>query len=265
MCTDELEKKRKKEEMEQSSSVVIENPSSGHKIMKSENNNNKVYCNGGRDVLPGSDLWTDGLICAFEFASRRTTKPTPSATTSSSSNMFSTGQTVCSELSKDDGMFERQESCNLFDSSSVNRNAPSSDAQKKIHPSRQDRYEDGHWIPIGWDRISQLVHSVQIDGDWPAQTESLADDGFGPTVADLVAPYWERPAGPTWWCHVAAGHTSVQAWLNNAKWLHPAISLALRDESRLISERMKYLLYEVVHSFFSMSSNSYSLTWMYGA
>ncbi|KAJ6691444.1 DENN DOMAIN-CONTAINING PROTEIN 3 [Salix koriyanagi] len=55
-----------------------------------------------------------------------------------------------------------------------------------------------------------------------AQTVSLADDGFGPTVADLVAPYWERPAGPTWWCHVAAGHTSVQAWLNNAKWLHPA-------------------------------------------
>ncbi|KAJ6676966.1 hypothetical protein OIU85_010175 [Salix viminalis] len=70
--------------------------------------------------------------------------------------------------------------------------------------------------------ISQLVHSVQIDGEWPSQTVSLADDGFGPTVADLVAPYWERPAGPTWWCHVAAGHTSVQAWLNNAKWLHPA-------------------------------------------
>ena len=63
---------------------------------------------------------------------------------------------------------------------------------------------------------------MQIDAEWPAQTVSLADDGFGPTVADLVAPYWERPAGPTWWCHVAAGHTSVQAWLNNAKWLHPA-------------------------------------------
>ncbi|KAF9666439.1 hypothetical protein SADUNF_Sadunf16G0229500 [Salix dunnii] len=246
MCTDKLEKKRKKEEMEQSSSMVIENPSSGHKIMKSENNNNnKVYSNGGRDVLPGSDLWTDGLICAFEFASRRTTKPTPSATTSSSANTFSTGQTVSNELSKDDGMSERQERCNLFDSSSVNWNALSSDARKKIHPSRQDRFEDGHWIPIGWDRISQLVHSVQIDGDWPTQTVSLADDEFGPTVADLVAPYWERPAGPTWWCHVAAGHTSVQAWLNNAKWLHPAISLALRDESRLISERMKYLLYEV--------------------
>uniref|UniRef100_A0A6N2KE07 Uncharacterized protein n=1 Tax=Salix viminalis TaxID=40686 RepID=A0A6N2KE07_SALVM len=67
--------------------------------------------------------------------------------------------------------------------------------------------------------ISQLVHSVQIDGEWPAQTVSLADDGFGPTVADLVALYWERPASPTWWCHVAPGHTSVQAWLNNAKWL----------------------------------------------
>ncbi|KAJ6378392.1 hypothetical protein OIU78_028601 [Salix suchowensis] len=58
--------------------------------------------------------------------------------------------------------------------------------------------------------ISQLFHSVQIDGEWPAQTVTLAEDGFGPTVADLVAPYWERPAGPTWWCHVAAGHTSVQ-------------------------------------------------------
>ncbi|KAJ6775892.1 MAGNESIUM TRANSPORTER CORA-LIKE FAMILY PROTEIN [Salix koriyanagi] len=207
--------------MEQSSSMVIENPSSGHKIMKSENNNNKVYCDGGRDVLPGmSDLWTDGLICAFEFAPRRATKLTPSATTSSSSNMFSTGQAVCSEFSKDDGI------------------------RRSTHQDRTDMRMAIGYLLAG-NRISQLVHSVQIDGDWPAQTVSLADDGYGPTVADLVAPYWERPAGPTWWCHVAAGHTSVQAWLNNAKWLHPAISLALRDESRLISERMKYLLYEV--------------------
>ncbi|XP_011005843.1 PREDICTED: uncharacterized protein LOC105112006 [Populus euphratica] len=225
--------------MEQSS-MMIENPSSVHGIMKSENNS-KVSSNGGRDVMPGSDVWTDGLICAFEFSPRRT----PKSTTPSSSNMFSTRHKISSELSKDDGMPERQESCNLFESSSVNRNAPSSDAQKKILPSRQGRLEDGRWIPIGWARISQLVQTVQIDGDWPAQQVGLMDDELGPTVADLAAPYWERPAGPTWWCHVAADHTSVQAWLNNAKWLHPAISLALRDESRLISERMKHLLYEV--------------------
>ncbi|XP_061946536.1 uncharacterized protein LOC133670092 [Populus nigra] len=229
--------------MEQSS-MMIENPSSVHEIMKSENKS-KVYGNGGRDVMPGSDVWTDGLICAFEFSPRRTPKSTPSTTAPSSSNMFSTRHTVNSELSKDGGMPERQESCNLLESSSVNRNSPSSDAQKKILPSRQDRHEDGRWIPVGWDRISQLVQTVQIDVDWPTQQVGLPDDELGPTVADLAAPYWERPAGPTWWCHVAASHTSVQAWLNNAKWLHPAISLALRDESRLISERMKHLFYEV--------------------
>ncbi|KDO78083.1 hypothetical protein CISIN_1g0086011mg, partial [Citrus sinensis] len=73
----------------------------------------------------------------------------------------------------------------------------------------------------------------------------LIDDEDDITVADLAAPYWERPAGPVWWCHMLAGHPSVEAWLSGAQWLHPAVSLALRDESRLISERMKYLLYEV--------------------
>lgn len=33
--------------------------------------------------------------------------------------------------------------------------------------------------------------------------------------------------------------------MSNAQWLHPAISVALRDESKLISDRMKHLLYEV--------------------
>ncbi|KAL0305539.1 UNVERIFIED_CONTAM: hypothetical protein Sradi_5971200 [Sesamum radiatum] len=36
-----------------------------------------------------------------------------------------------------------------------------------------------------------------------------------------------------------------EAWLNAAQWLHPAIRTALRDESKLISDRMKHLLYEV--------------------
>jgi hypothetical protein len=66
------------------------------------------------------------------------------------------------------------------------------------------------------------------------------------TVAELAAPYWERPlAGPTWWCHLDATHHGIASWLRNAHWLHPAVSLALRDESKLISERMKHIFYEV--------------------
>jgi hypothetical protein len=64
-------------------------------------------------------------------------------------------------------------------------------------------------------------------------------------VADQAAPYWQLPAGPVWWCHVLASHPNVAKWLSYAQWLHPAISSGLRDESRLISERMKHLFYEV--------------------
>ena len=92
---------------------------------------------------------------------------------------------------------------------------------------------------------------MQIDAGWSEQQVDLMDDEEDLTVADLAAPYWERQAGPTWWCHVAAGHPCVDAWLKSAQWLHPAISVALRDENRLISDRMKHLLYEV-EKLFSM-------------
>ncbi|KAB1199028.1 hypothetical protein CJ030_MR0G028236 [Morella rubra] len=112
-------------------------------------------------------------------------------------------------------------------------------------PHGMERLQDSYWVPIGWARISELVRTVQGDADFTLQQfESMVPEG-DLTVADLAAPYWERPAGPIWWCHVLAGHPSVQAWLSNAQLLHPAVSLALRDESRLISERMKHLLYEV--------------------
>lgn len=113
-----------------------------------------------------------------------------------------------------------------------------------------ERYDGSRWVPIGWARISELVQNVQVDGGWFQQQLDLVDDEGDITVADIAAPYWENPAGPIWWCHVAANHPSIQAWLNNAQWLHPAISLALRDESRLISERMKHILYEVDSSFY---------------
>jgi hypothetical protein len=103
--------------------------------------------------------------------------------------------------------------------------------------------EGDHWVPIGWSRISELIQAVQVDAIWSQFEIEDSEDDF--TVADLAAPYWEHPAGPIWWCHVSAGHPAVEAWLSNAQWLHPAVSLALRDESRLISERMQHLLYEV--------------------
>ncbi|KAK3446252.1 hypothetical protein EUGRSUZ_A01984 [Eucalyptus grandis] len=83
-----------------------------------------------------------------------------------------------------------------------------------------EEFRGGHRVPIGWLRIHQLID-------------------FGDSEDD------ERPVGPTWWCHVAADHPFVQSWLSNAQWLHPAISISLRDESRLMSERTKHLLYEV--------------------
>ncbi|KAL0328321.1 UNVERIFIED_CONTAM: hypothetical protein Scaly_2264700 [Sesamum calycinum] len=81
--------------------------------------------------------------------------------------------------------------------------------------------ERNYWMPIGWERISELILTVQVDADWASQPIEIADED-DITVADVAAPYWERPVGP----------------------LGGAI-IALRDESKLISERMKHLLYEV--------------------
>lgn len=220
-----------------------------NKMKKEESN--KSY--GHRDVVSGSDLWRDGLICAFEFIRGRRRSMNSKSTSKILSRQIggeSSNTQVVSEVSS-----PRLDRNTLLESLAVtelrgDQIAPNDDY--KDSPSNQsgqyhtvERLEYGHWVPIGWARISELVQTVQIDAHWATQQLELMDDDDGLTVADLAAPYWERPAGPIWWCHVAAGHPSVQAWLNNAKWLHPAISLALRDESRLISERMKHLLYEV--------------------
>ncbi|XP_004289292.1 PREDICTED: uncharacterized protein LOC101294894 [Fragaria vesca subsp. vesca] len=128
------------------------------------------------DAMPGShELWTDGLICAFEF------KP--------SSLRFG------------------------------HRNKPLSVAHD------DGEREGGHWVPIGWARILEIVPTVQADEDYS-------------TVADLAAR-------PVWWCHVSAEHPSVKARLDDDRWLHRDVSLSLKDETQLISDRMKPLLYEV--------------------
>ncbi|KAJ8546564.1 hypothetical protein K7X08_032638 [Anisodus acutangulus] len=197
-----------------------------------------------KDVMPGSELWTDGLICAFEFI-RGHKKLGPKSSTKGLPPNEIDNEIVKSPVRAyrvAEAPAQRTNGDCLPDSTPLFESRV-----QEISPAdgKMERIGGSHWIPIGWARISELGQTVQADVGWSTQQFDLMDDGDDLTVADLVAPYWESPAGPTWWCHVTAGHPSVDAWLSNAPWLHPAISVALRDEGRLISEKMKHLLYEV--------------------
>ncbi|GAB4831569.1 hypothetical protein Ancab_005581 [Ancistrocladus abbreviatus] len=203
-----------------------------------------------KDAIPGMDLWSDGLICAFEYVRGRRklykTKP--------SSKFAPPQQLECENVKK-------QMSVNRLAESSIqngnpNMESPSlmdlgpdhiaaSDEHLDSQINQPDQVFENRWMPIGWIRISELVQTVQVDSCWSSQHFNFLDDENDVTVAELAAPYWELPAGPVWWCHVNANHPNINSWLSNAQWLHPAISVALRDENRLISERMKFLLYEV--------------------
>ncbi|WVY92631.1 hypothetical protein V8G54_031719 [Vigna mungo] len=214
----------------------------------------KIY--HGRDPNHGSNFWIDGLICAFEYVrgQNRSTKWRSSSNTTD--RLQVNGQQNSKMHAPSDGLKEasslRPDKNKLSDLSSVNVSrdnlfgASDDDKESQVRQAGQSRkYDGGHWVPIGWARISELVQTVQVDAVWSSHQFEFEDSEDDFTVADLAAPYWERPAGPIWWCHVSAGHPNVEAWLNNAQWLHPAVSLALRDESKLISDRMKHLFYEV--------------------
>lgn len=226
-----------------------------HSLGKQKNpENHKTYYS--RDANSGNDLWTDGLICAFEFVRGR--KRSIKSKYSSKNSDRQQLQVPSNDLT--DASSPRLYRNKLPDSSSVNdlrySGLRSSDDDKDgqffqfSQSDATEKYEGSRWVPIGWERISELVQKVQVDAVWATQQFDFAEDEDDVTVADLAAPYWERPAGPIWWCHVSAGHPKIEAWLSNAQWLHPAISLALKDESRLISDRMKHLLYEVYFFFF---------------
>lgn len=221
-------------------SQIGEDKLSSHKNkMKKLENRKNFY----RDGIPGDDLWKDGLICAFEFV-RGTKRPM----NSKYGSRIPSGQ-VESEHSKGmqvstNGKSEvpspyelREDVVSSFDDGSH--------GQILQQENIMERFDGSRWVPIGWTRIAELVQTVQVNADWSSQLLEVMDNEYDFTVADIATPYWVRPGGPVWWCHVEAAHHSVNAWLNTAQWLHPAISLALRDESRLISERMKHLLYEV--------------------
>ncbi|KAL7211497.1 hypothetical protein ACSBR2_014377 [Camellia fascicularis] len=218
----------------------------GNKTKKQENLKNK-------EAMPGSELWTDGLICAFEHVRmhKKSVRPRSYSKTHSSD-----GENIKKQVPTDvatEASSPKVNENNLMESTSLvelgdDHIAPFDDdtdcqPPQSDHLHSVDRLSGNHWVPIGWARISELVQTVDIG--WDSHQLDIMVDEDDLTVADLAAPYWERPGGPRWWCHVVAGHPFVDAWLRNAQWLHPAISIALRDESRLISDRMKHLLYEV--------------------
>lgn len=207
----------------------------GNNMKKPEHRKN----DSSRDALAAGELWTEGLICAFEFIRG------PKISVQSKS-----GSRISSRQHTDDNHSRLHVPSNVH----TERLSPrvvclDDNRDSQVHQSSQlqsfEKFEGSHWIPIGWARISELCQIVQVDSSWTSQQFEFMDNEDDLTVADLATPYWERPAGPIWWCHLSAGHPFVEAWLSSAQWLHPAVSLALRNESRLISERMKHLLYEV--------------------
>ncbi|XP_021722735.1 uncharacterized protein LOC110690207 [Chenopodium quinoa] len=203
-----------------------------------------------RDVMTWTDLWIDGLICAFEYVrgrrkvqkhktsskvpySRKLENDDPQKQAHTYGEADPSVQNVI--YNPNCSYHAELRSCQL----------PTLDDSIDNQACKIEQFHESRWVPIGWTRLSELVQEVQIDIDWEAQQFEFMDTEDDVTVAELAAPYWERPVGPIWWCHVDASHQNIISWLGNAQWLHPAVSIALRDESRLISERMKYLLYEV--------------------
>uniref|UniRef100_A0A0E0FQL4 Magnesium transporter CorA-like family protein n=1 Tax=Oryza nivara TaxID=4536 RepID=A0A0E0FQL4_ORYNI len=201
----------------------------------------------GKEHVPGSELWTDGLICAFELIkSHKKLVQHKSWPTIDSMQEKEVPMHMKRHISRNRHHVAtmKPEECDVVENPRQTEfaNDPSLFKDRPVHVRA---ILDHKWVPIGWSRIAELVQRVQSDASWESEPAEMTDSEDDYTVADVAAPYWQRPVGPTWWCHVTAGHPSVDAWLNSAHWMHPAIRTALRDESRLISDRMKYLLYEV--------------------
>lgn len=223
-----------------------------------------------KNMVTGSELWTDGLICAFEFVSGRKRKCRGRSSYRNPLTPEKHGQNItkvkqmshtndCPEINTSEGYLQHKKvavvSTDKCDQLPDLLHFEEPALQEVMTDTREspitrksdggDKVQECYWVPIGWARLKELVQMVHVDAEWAYQSVEYIDEEDSFTVSDVAAPYWQRPVGPTWWCHVKAGDPTIDSWLKNAQWLHPAISLALRDESRLISERMKHLYYEV--------------------
>ncbi|GMH30232.1 hypothetical protein Nepgr_032075 [Nepenthes gracilis] len=225
------------------------NDNSTSMINKTKNSETQRYQFHG-DSMNKTDIWTDGLICAFEYerVRRKAYKSQPSSKSTSSQQLNGDNLNKRTSLYKiadshlQNGNY-REEPPPHLDLGADHSAAFNECSESQAYQPNQ--FSESHWVPIGWARIYELVQMVQVDSCWSSQQLDFMEDEDDVTVAELATPYYERPAGPIWWCHMDASHQNINSWLSNAHWLHPAISVALRDESFLISERMKYLLYEV--------------------
>ncbi|KAI3937704.1 hypothetical protein MKW92_010586 [Papaver armeniacum] len=147
-----------------------------------------------KENMPESELWTDGLICAFEFVRelRKTIVSKPASDTHFDQHFNG----------KDP---EKQVPNGTTDSISQNVqhiDHPEFESLKKVEPDAKFHLEDAiinhsdgteksvgsHWVPIGWARIYELAQTVQVGGKWSSQAmESISDeDEF--TVADDDIP-----------------------------------------------------------------------------
>ncbi|KAE8675803.1 Detected protein of unknown function [Hibiscus syriacus] len=206
-----------------------------------------------RNDVIGSDLWTDGLICAFEYVEGQGKTGSQKSTAKLWSAQYGSKEASKRRIyayEPENSLIGNVSSNNLANSpilkeSEVTVRDASCEKPCTRNLSPGEEFPRSYWKPIGWGRVYELVQMLHIDGGWDSHPIELSENEDEVTVADLAAPYWEKPSGPTWWCLVEADHPAIAAWLSTAPLLHPAISVALQDESRLISERMKYLFYEV--------------------
>ncbi|OIW02844.1 hypothetical protein TanjilG_29620 [Lupinus angustifolius] len=212
-----------------------------------KNQGNRKFHSSSKDsTLHGGGLWINGLICAFEFI-RKSTAAAVREVKKNKNNGFQGNQDNKFNSFSEPPLPVELEIGDLDDLDELHygKDYHSSQSQTSYNVFGKEGLPRSYWRPIGWTRISELVQAVYSDDGWASQQRDLTDDESDIPVADVATPYWERPVGPIWWCHLDAGHPFVTTWLASSHWLHPAISIALKDESRLISERMKHLLYEV--------------------
>lgn len=223
-----------------------------------------------KNMVTGTELWTDGLICAFEFVSGSKRKYRVRSSYRKPLTPAKHGQDITKveqishpndlpEINTSEGYLQHKKAavvstdkCDqlpdlLHVEEPALREGMEDTRESPIARKSEggDKVQECYWVPIGWARLKELVQMVQIDAEWASQSVEYTDEEDSFTVADVTAPHGQRPVGPTWWCHVKAGDPTIDSWLRNAQWLHPATSLALRDDSQLISERMKHLYYEV--------------------
>ncbi|TXG53400.1 hypothetical protein EZV62_022569 [Acer yangbiense] len=124
--------------------------SQGHKMKTTESH--KKYAN--RDAMSRSDLWTDGLICAFEFIrghKRSTNSKVPSRTSDGDHSKMPVPVNRLSEASS-----QKLDRSKLLDSSSKdefrsNQKSPFSDYRdsdnyQSGHLNATERFDGSHWV-----------------------------------------------------------------------------------------------------------------------